>query len=141
MIGFYAGRFGLAERDLARVMLTHPHGYWASTLFLARARSGKDGSQELRKYADGTKETGWPMPIVRFHLAELDGDGLLAAAAHADPKIAKNRECEARYHLGQKRLLDGDRREAESQFRQAEAGCPRSFFEYVGAVAELQRLK
>ena len=49
-------------------------------LFVARGRGGKDGRAELRKFAAETKETGWPAPIVRFHLGQLDREQLLAFA-------------------------------------------------------------
>ncbi|MGE3452071.1 MAG: aspartyl protease family protein [Burkholderiales bacterium] len=136
---FYQGRFGAAQDAFDQLMRVAPAASTAIWRFVAGARGGNDALAQLRAFAEGG--TGaWPAPIVAFHLGRLDRDGLLAAARHAEVSVARERACEANFHVAQRLLIAGDPAAAVPYLKLAAGACPTDLVELRGAAADLRRI-
>ena len=52
-----------------------------------------------------------------------------------------DQQCEARFYIGEWYMLRGDRAAATATLSMAVNTCPKTFYEYDGATAELTRIK
>jgi len=103
--------------------------------FLARGRAGEDGTSELSANAARLKTKDWPYAVLDFYLGRRSLEAMRAAAAKPDEK------CEAAFYAGEWHLLRSSKMDAKAALQVAVDTCPKSFFEYYGAVAELGRLE
>ena len=76
----------------------------------------------------------WPLAVVEFYLGRRDADATVAAARSPDER------CEAQFYVGEWQLAQGNRDAAKRYLEEAAGICPKTFIEYTGAKAELQRL-
>jgi len=95
--------------------------------------------EDFSTTAAGWKD-GWIKTIGLFVADRLDEKALLAAAEEKDAVPALNRQCEAFYYIGMKRLSNGDKAGARDFFRKSVATGVREYTEYQFAAAELARL-
>jgi tetratricopeptide (TPR) repeat protein len=75
--------------------------------------------KEFRGYVTSQKTEAWIRIVSRYYLGMdhlIEGDVLAEARKGRDKKEIKERLCEAYYYLGEKRLLQGDRKGAEKFF-------------------------
>jgi lipoprotein NlpI len=79
-------------------------------------------------------------PVIRLYLGQLTPEAVLAAADDPDATTKKGQVCEANFYSGELALRQGKKDEATGLFRRATADCPKPFFEYDGANAELKAL-
>jgi lipoprotein NlpI len=140
---FLRGSFAEAAKDLAETSRLIPGDADAARwLFLARARS--DSLQRARAELTAAKvnpdDKAWPGPVIGFLLGRMDVNALFQAAEHQDAKVRAEQVCEAEFYAGQWELIQGRGNEARNRLQRAAQSCPKSFFEYEGAVAELRRL-
>jgi rhomboid protease GluP len=146
---FYKARFDLAADDLATAnhlattdaYVTDNDAYVVIWLYLARMRIGTSAQDDFAQQAKALPADKWPMPVINFYLGNLKAAELTAAAANADPKTQSNQQCEASFYLGEWFLLHKDVEQAKKLLLNAQASCPKDFFEYQGSVAELKRLQ
>lgn len=110
-------------------------------LFLARARGGAGGREELAANAAKLDNTKWPAPVLAFYQGRGTPESLLVAAKNPDPKIEKGQLCDAHFYLAEWYLLKNDRRRAVPLLRLSVEQCPRNTVERVNAVTELEWLK
>jgi lipoprotein NlpI len=96
-------------------------------------------SEDFSTIVAGWK-AGWTKTIGLFMADRLDEKALLAAAEKQDAVPVSNRQCEAFYYIGMKRLFNGDRAGARDFFRKSVATGVREYTEYQFAAAELARL-
>jgi lipoprotein NlpI len=95
------------------------------------------------RLADRTKQidmTKWPAPVIRLYLDQLTPEAVLRATDDADANTKKGQVCEANFYTGELALQQGNKDEATRLFGLATMDCPKSFNEYVGAIAELRAL-
>jgi tetratricopeptide (TPR) repeat protein len=132
---FYVGAFSAAAADLARVVAAEPDDVYAMLWrHLAAARAGVAGDDGRLERAATAARTDWPAPVIALFLGGQSAETTIAAArtpAH---------ECEAQFYVGEWKLLRKDKAGAAAAWQVAVDRCPRSFIEYKGARAELQRL-
>jgi lipoprotein NlpI len=102
--------------------------------YLARERMGEDGMAELEAKAAQLKSTDWPYPVIELYLGRRSPADVLLVASKAEER------CEAQFYNGEWHLLRGNRAAAATALKAAADICPKSFFEYEGALAELKRL-
>jgi tetratricopeptide (TPR) repeat protein len=76
----------------------------------------------------------WPFPVIEFYLGNRSEAEMMSAASTPDE------QCEAQFYLGEWHLLRGKRAAATASLRIAVNTCPKNFYEYDGALAELTRL-
>jgi len=140
---FLRGSFAEAAKDLAETLRLIPGDADAARwLFLARARSGdiQGARAELTAAKVNPDDKAWPGPVIGFLLGRMDVNALFQAAEHQDAKVRAEQVCEAEFFAGQWELIRGRGNEARNRLQRAAQSCPKSFFEYEGAVAELRRL-
>jgi lipoprotein NlpI len=82
----------------------------------------------------------WPAPIVQLFVGELTPAALLTSADDPRPQTKQDRLCEANFYIGELSLLQSDWTEAERLFRLVESDCPKVFYEWSAARAELKSL-
>jgi lipoprotein NlpI len=132
---FYAGEFSAAADDLARVLASEPEDVYALLWsHLAAARAGKANGNDRLARSAAAGNAGWPAPVVELLLGSRTAEATMATAG------TPAEQCEAHFYVGEWKLLRGDKAGAEAAWRVAAQHCPRSFTEYKGARAELQRL-
>jgi tetratricopeptide (TPR) repeat protein len=132
---FYAGAFAAAAADLARVVAAEPDDVYAMLWRrLAAARAGLAGSDGGLERAATAARTDWPAPVIALFLGGPSAEATIAAAR------TPAQECEAQFYVGEWKLLRKDKVGAAAAWHAAVDRCPRSFIEYKGARAELQRL-
>jgi tetratricopeptide (TPR) repeat protein len=103
---------------------------------LSARQAGKAaGARRFLDDSDGKLTDAWPYPAVRFLKGEIDEAMLLELAVDNDKRT------EARCYLGLDHALKGDKAGAVKHLRWVkEHGTP-TFFEYLIAVAELDRME
>ncbi len=131
---FYAGEFAAAAGDLARVLAAEPDDTYAMLwAYLATARVGAANRDGLaRSVAAGRSD--WPLPVIELMLGRRTAEATIAAAA------TPGEQCEAQFYVGEWKLLRDDKAGAAAAWQGAVERCPKSFIEYKGARAELERL-
>jgi lipoprotein NlpI len=140
-VRFYAGNFMQAASDFLRAHRLDASIYTALWLFLARKRADIAGEQTLAQDAGTSGGAEWPEPVVALYLGKIAPEAVQKAAAHPDPMRQRDRRCEANFYVAEWHLTRGEREVASRLLTDARAGCPTSFMEHEGAVAELRRLQ
>ncbi len=107
--------------------------YTALWLFLATGAD--EGKAELEKNSARFSRNAWPWPVVQFDLGEIGADKVLAAAGTPD------QQCEARFYVGAGLMAKKADEGAKAELARAAEICPKNYFEYFGAVAELKSLE
>lgn len=107
---------------------------------LALARGGESWQALLTADASHLDLTEWPGPVVRFLLGEIPEAQVLSEAWHEEPRLAKQRQCEAYFYLGQQALIRGEAERARDLFEKSVAEGVPDFLEYRGARVELLRM-
>jgi tetratricopeptide (TPR) repeat protein len=136
---YAAGRFEEAQRDFETALAVRPDGYAALWVAATRMRRGSEPAAPLEAALARLGEGDWPRPIVLHLLGRLDREGLLAAAA-PDEKLARGRKCEARFFAAQRLVATAQPAAARLLLQQVLDECPRDYYEYEGAIADLKRL-
>lgn len=138
---FSRGRFPDAISDLLRAVADKPSDAYAVIwLYLAEARAGQKNLLELRKNAKDLDPTAWPFAVVQMFLGELSWQAV-ADMGHSDAtREDKERRAEAYFYVGEELLMTGDRKYARELFEGVIETGITSFFEYVAAKGELERL-
>lgn len=139
---FDAGRFQQAIDDLGDSSIkVAAHPYALLLLHLARAKLGRDDTQELARAVDAIGETDWPAPVLALYLGRIDQKQLFAAANTApDRKKRKGQLCEANFYAGEAAALQNRLGDAHDLLDAAVDQCPPTFFEARAAGAERTRL-
>ncbi len=137
-IHFYRGDFVAAAEDFRTAeSIDRGNSYSLLWRYISDARSGVVDSAGLA-FGWPRLRDGWPKPLVAFYLDRIDEAAMLAAAATGPGRAEQ--ECEARFFLGQRRIIAGAKEAAVAALRQAHASCPRHMVEFHAAGVELKRL-
>lgn len=127
---FYKGEFGRAAADFESAGAGLYPALWR---FLAQSRLRLEAGGALRARLVGAPG-GWPAPVARMLLGEIDLAGARAQAGD------EGERCEADFYFAASRLgLDAAQTSAE-RMRAVLGECPTGFVEYEGAKAALRRL-
>jgi lipoprotein NlpI len=137
--GLYAGLLPKAQADLDQSRALDPKDLYSALWLDIVAKRGHLPSQlaGLVRQLDMAK---WPAPIIRLVLGEMTAEAVLSAADDPDAKRKKSQVCEANFYTGELALQRGATEEAARLFQLAAADCPKSFFEWGAAKAELRGL-
>ena len=76
--------------------------------------------------------------IVRMFLGQMTPAEVLVAADDPDPNKKRGRICEANFYSGELALRRGEMDDANRLFRLAASDCPKDFYEWGAANAELK---
>jgi lipoprotein NlpI len=123
-----------AMADWTKVLELTNKPYWILWRYIERGRAGASGDAELAGNVVRVKTRDWPYPVAEFYLGRRSAAEMLGAATKP------NEQCEAQFYLGEWHLLHANRAAATAALRIAANTCPKDFFEYDGAIAELTRL-
>jgi tetratricopeptide (TPR) repeat protein len=137
--GLYAGLLSQAQTDIDQSRALDPKDSYAALWLDILAKRGNVPSQ-LAKAVQQLDMAKWPAPIIRLVLGETTAEAALAAADDPDAKRKKGQVCEANFYIGQLALQQGAKEEAARLFQLAVTVCPKSFFEWWAAEAELKGL-
>lgn len=121
-------------------------------LDIARSRAGQDGSNELRKNFDDiefalrptgalqpARLTGWPTPIVKYYLKEIDLNELMVRAEHATGTFSTPPICTANLFASIHPETGVNPEEVQRRLRLSAEKCPAASIEHSLAVAGLGR--
>jgi tetratricopeptide (TPR) repeat protein len=134
------GRFDDAESGFSKIVQRWPdNSYGVIWLAIITANLGKDGGAAIAANTAHLSATRWPAPIIDFYLAKSTPDAVLRAAAAGDPKVRDGQICEAYFYVGEWQVLHADAT-GKADIATAASTCPRAFFEWTAANAELKRL-
>jgi tetratricopeptide (TPR) repeat protein len=137
-VRFMRGAFADARADFTQA-LTLPDAPADLLLwqFIAGARNGEANALPiLIAGLPGRDPESWPVTIARYFLGKVSGDELTAAARNSPGRL-----CEAYFFLGQSALIQHEPAEATKLFTAARTTGMTRYTEFVGAGAELARLK
>jgi lipoprotein NlpI len=136
------GQFQAARTDLSLCLTLRPEDpYCAIWLYLASSKSGEDAKDELKKNIAALQSSGWPGPAIQMYLGSLAPSALLASASDANEGKSKKQYCQAYFFLGEDALLRGKLAGAKKLFLQSITAGSTASYEYIGAIAELERVK
>jgi len=115
--------------------------YTLLLLHLARARLGRDDTQELARAVEAAGDSDWPAPVLAFYLGQIDQDQLFAAADNGPDYEARNgQRCEANFYAGEAASLHGRPDDARDLLDRAIDHCPSGYAEARAAVGERARM-
>ena len=137
---FAEGRFAEAEALFRAVKPEDANQpYEAIFAHLSGLRQRTGDSVWLRQHRVGT--AGWPAPIQRYLLGEIDRAALLQAARDTFDLRTTEQQCEAYFSLGEAALAAGDVETARREFENCVQSGIVGFIEYGLAKRELERLQ
>jgi lipoprotein NlpI len=136
---FLEGSAGEAIAGLQRALELKPNdAYAALFLHIASVRSGQ--GDRIARAAANIDMQRWPAPIIRYYLGEIDAEELRRAAQNSDPVKHNEQDCEASFYIAEAYLMQSATKEAEALLNHAWEICPKTFYEWGAARAELRRI-
>jgi lipoprotein NlpI len=128
------GEFKDAAADLGRSIGMRDYIYAMLFRYLASTRAGEPAAAELEANVGRLANKKWPYAVAELYLGRRSPAATLDAAKGSDER------CEAQFYVGQWHVLKGNAAEAAATHKIAVDTCPKDFYEYRAAVAELKRL-
>jgi len=139
LANLYAGSLPQALADMDQANALAPKDpYAAIWLDIVNKRSSLPS--RLAQAVTQIDMTSWPAPVIRLYLRQLTPAAVLAAADDANADTKKGQLCEANFYSGELALQQGAKEEAARLFGLVTAQCPKGFFEWPAANAELRAL-
>lgn len=134
---FLAGRFDDSAADYHSYASNAPGQprYAAIMEYVSLGHAGKDGRATLRQVIASVTDNSWPLAVAHYFIGSLPEAGLMASAKSVQEK------CEARYYIGEQKLIANDAAGALTQFTSVASVCPRELEEQIRAAWEVARLK
>ncbi len=134
--------FKNAAEDFALTLkLRADNPYAALRLYLAQAHLGKSDEAVLKKGIDNLDPTIWPRPLLELFAGTGKDPELIAGINQLPPRQRTDVLCEAQYYLGERALLNGDKKAARDYFAASVATGASTTIEHIDAKAALTRLK
>jgi lipoprotein NlpI len=140
---YYAKQdFKNAAEDFALTLkLRADNPYAALRLYLAQAHLGNGDEAVLKKGIDKLDPTIWPRPLLELFAGTGKDPELIAGINELPAKLRSDVLCEAQYYLGERALLNGDKKAARDYFAAAAKTGATTTIEHIDAKAALARLK
>ncbi|WID97501.1 rhomboid family intramembrane serine protease [Bosea vestrisii] len=136
---FLDGRSDEAIRGLERALDLKPDdAYTALFLHIASVRAGN--GERITISAAKVDMQQWPAPVIRYYRGEIGAEELREAAKDQDPVKYNEQDCEASFYIAEARLMQGAAKDAEPLLSHAWQICPKTFYEWGAARAELRRI-
>lgn len=130
-----AGDFALALR------LRAGNPYASLRLYLAQAHLGKRDETALKQGIDTLDPTIWPRPLLELFAGTGKDAELIAGINQLPAALRTDVLSEAQYYLGERALLNGDRKAARDYFAAAVATGASATTELIDAKAALARMR
>jgi lipoprotein NlpI len=134
------GRFDDAAGELAKIVQHWPDSpYDVLWLALANIKLGRDSVAPVAASVPHLDTKRWPAPLIDLYLGKSTPDAVLKAAAASEARVRNGNLCEANFYAGEWQL-PRDAAGGKALIAEAAKSCPRSFYEWAPANAELKRL-
>jgi tetratricopeptide (TPR) repeat protein len=135
----YAGDLPKALEDFKQASALAPdYAYTPLWLDIVETRSKLPST--LREASAKVDMKAWPAPIIRMFEGEMTSAAVLAAAEDPDATTKRWRLCEANFFSGVLARRQSADEDAIRLFRLAANECPKAFYEWTSAHAELRAL-
>ncbi|HEY3148421.1 MAG TPA: tetratricopeptide repeat protein [Dongiaceae bacterium] len=140
---YYAKQdFKNAAEDFALALkLRANNPYAALRLYLAQSHLGRGDTAVLKKGIDALDPSIWPRPLLELFVGTGTDPALIAGINQLPPDFRTDTLCEAQYYLGERALLNGDKKAAREYFTAAAATTASVTTEHIDAKAALQRVQ
>lgn len=140
---YYAKQdFKDAAEDFALALkLRADNPYAALRLYLAQAHLGDGDAAVLKKGIDRLDPSIWPRPLLELFAGTGTDPALIAGINELPPKLRTDVLCEAHYYLGERALLNGDKKAARDYFAAAATTGANTVIEHIDAKAALARVE
>jgi tetratricopeptide (TPR) repeat protein len=140
---YYAkGAFKDAAEDFKLALsLRADNPYAALRLYLAQSHLGAGDSAVLKKGIEALDPTIWPRPLLELFAGTGKDPELIAGINELPPRFRTNVLCEAQYYLGERALLNGDKKAARDYFAAAAATGASATTEHIDAKAALAKVE
>jgi tetratricopeptide (TPR) repeat protein len=137
---FDMGRYTQATREFVLATQVIPkNAYGALGLQLAHWKTRSSIPVAFAREGAGFDLQTWPGPIIGLVVGKATPDEVLARAVRSDTPEHGN-SCEASFYVAEYLLAHASRERARQLLRQAAISCPKGYFEYASARAELRKL-
>ncbi len=138
-IYYLAGQYQQAKTELLELLKNSSEverSYATIWLYFTARRLGEDAVETTKAYMPTASSPAWPYKVLKYFTAGGDVQGAIAEAngTQKDP----SRLCELYFYLGEKYLLDGDKRQAKINFEKSVNTGVVEFDEYNMAKREMQ---
>lgn len=138
-LAFLDGRSDEAIQGLERALDLKPDdAYAALWLHIASMRAGR--GERIAASAEKVDMRQWPAPVVRYYRGEIGAEELREAAKDQNLVKYNEQDCEASFYIAEARLMQGAAQDAEPLLSYASQICPKTFYEWGAARAELRRI-
>jgi tetratricopeptide (TPR) repeat protein len=140
---YYAQQdFKSAAEDFALALKLRPNNpYAALRLYLAQSHQGQGDAAVLKKGIGVLEPSAWPRPLLELFAGTGTDPALIAGINQLPPKFRLDTLCEAQYYLGERALLNGDKKAARDYFTAAAAADDSITTEHIDAKSALQHLR
>src|SRR5262249_56328461 len=114
--GFDQGLSTPAVPDSARAVQLDPaKPYRVIALYLAKARGGDPDKEMLKASASQLNLAQWPGPVVNLFLGQTAPQAVINAAQDPDPRVQRERLCEAYFYIGEYLPIAGQNAEQKAE--------------------------
>ena len=138
---FEKGDFARAVPDFEKQNQLNPQYAYASLwLTIARGKVGDVSAEQIFQSARQVNLQEWPGPLISFSMGQATVDEVRKAASAGDAKTQSEQNCEADFFVGEIELKRGNTSEARTLLQRAVDTCPKTYYEYGGALAEMKRI-
>jgi tetratricopeptide (TPR) repeat protein len=134
------GQLGAASIAFDEVLRLAPNDIDGTIWRYLAMKRGGASEAALAIDLDVRAKGSWPYQFLRLFKDEISPAELMAEAAASDPRLARDRQCEVNFYVGEYFLTKADRTAARDFFTHATNGCDRSRVERPDAKSELQLL-
>jgi lipoprotein NlpI len=134
--------FKNAAEDFALTLkLRADNPYAALRLYLAQSHLGGGDKAVLQKGIDRLDPTIWPRPLLELFAGTGKDPELIAGINELPANLRTDVLCEAQYYLGERALLNGDKKAARDYFAAAASSGASMTTEHIDAKAALARME
>ena len=137
----FAGEIDLAIADFliaVRIRPTNP--YTAIWLHIARVHKGEDDREEVLGNTKNVKIDVWPSTVLDLYVGTRSVEDVLAAAQKGRLAEKAERDCEAKFFIGEFAFHRGEIRQAREAFSEVISTCGPQEGVYGAAIAESKLL-
>jgi lipoprotein NlpI len=133
--------FKNAAEDFALALKLRPDNpYAALRLYLAQSHLGKGDAAVLKNGIEVLDPAIWPRPLLELFAGTGTDPALIAGINELPARQRTDVLCEAQYYLGERALLNGDKKAARDYFTAAAASASTTT-EHIDAKAALKRME
>ena len=137
----YSGAAAASISDFQTAARLRPSSpYPVIWLHIARVHKSEDDHEELSGNIKSIASDAWPSAVLALYLGTQNRESVLAAAEKGNPTEQIQRDCEAKFFLGEFELHNGETRQARASLGEVISMCGPQEGVYSAAIAESKLL-